>query len=128
MKKIITPISTIIETVAGQLAATFYEVGRGQGLTSKHKSARAYAKANFEKFIPKAVEYCIEMLKPTSNVTEEARMEIYKALMERHNDPELCSTMPNIDVKKLIALIDMHEKQKIITINTEKKTVLHKDI
>ncbi len=126
--KIVQPKHVLIEKIAVELAAVFYEAGRSTGLSSKHKNARSYARANFEKFIPKAVEYCLEMLKPHSNVTEEARMEIYEALMERHNDPELCEVLPNIDVNKLITLIDAEEKKKVITINTkppEKKTVLH---
>lgn len=125
MKKIVTPQSTLIETVAAQLAATWYEIGRGQGLTSKYKNARAYAKANLEKFIPKAVEILLEMLKPTSNCTPEMREEIYEALMERHNDPELNAVMPNIDVKKVLELADLAEKKKVVNIQTESKTVLH---
>jgi hypothetical protein len=126
--KIITPQSTLIETVAAQLACTFYEVGRGQGLTSKYKTAKAFARANLNKFIPKAVEILLQMLKPDSNCTPEMREEIYEALMERHNDPELNKVMPNIDVKKLIEAIDQIEKRKVVTINTksEPKTILHK--
>lgn len=122
MKKIITPTSTLIETIAGQLAATWYEIGRGQGLTSKWPNARAYASANFEKFIPNAVECCLEMLKPTSNATPEMREEIYEALMERHNDPELNIVMPNIDVNKVIEALKVMERNKgPVVIDTVKK-------
>lgn len=126
--KIITPKQTIIEQTAASLAATFYEVGRGQGLTSKYKSARAYARANLNKFIPKATDLLMDMLKPTSNCTEEMRNMIYEAFMERVNDPGLCEIMPNIDVKKVIKQIEIAEKKKQIVINTkpaEPKTVLH---
>src|SRR6185369_6586839 len=117
--KLVTPNSTLIETVAVELAATWYEIGRGQGLKSKHKNARAYARANLEKFIPKAVEYCLEMLKPTSNATAEMRAVIYEALMERHDDAVLQTFMPNIDVKKVIALVDEAERKKgPVIINT----------
>ena len=116
MKKIIQPKHTLIEKIALQLAATWYETGRSQGLTSKHKSARKYAAANLEKFIPKAVEMCLKMLGPDSNATEEMKQEIYSALLERHNDPELNQYLPNVDVKKAIELSEMIEKKKVINI------------
>lgn len=116
MKKIIQPKHTLIEKIAGELAAVWYETGRSQGLTSKHKNARAYAKANLEKFIPKAVECCLKMLEPDSNATEDMKREIYEALMERHNDEELNQYLPNIDVKKAIELSDQMEKKKVINI------------
>lgn len=124
--KIVQAKHVLIEQIALQLAATFYEVGRGQGLTSKYKNAKAYAKANLEKFIPKSVEYCLEMLKEHSNATPEMKEAIYDALMERHNDPELNTYRPNFDVKAIIAQIDAIEKRKQIVINTEPKTVIHK--
>ena|SRR5882672_4154577 len=125
--KILEPSSVLIETVALQLAATWYSVGRSQGLTSKYKNERTYAKANLEKFVPKAIEHLITML--GSNIVSVDQKElIYAALMERHNDSELCSVLPNVDVNKLIQLMDIKEKQKVIEINTkqEPKTVLHK--
>lgn len=112
MKKVLTPTSTLIETIAGQLAATWYEVGRGQGLTSKHKTARAYAAANLEKFIPKAVELCLEMLGPNSTSTPEMKEEIWEALQERLNDPELLLYRPNVDVKKVIEQLEIMERKK----------------
>lgn len=123
--KIIQPKHVLIETIARELAATFYEVGRGQGLTSKYKNAKAYAHANLEKFIPKAVETCIQMLGPNSTLPKEAKEEVYEALMERHNDPDLQTIMPNIDVVKFIEAAGLKEKQKVETINTEPQTVLH---
>ncbi|MEK6883499.1 MAG: hypothetical protein AABY22_27980 [Nanoarchaeota archaeon] len=119
-KKIITPRSVLIEKVASSLAASWFEVGKSQGLTSKHKTAKAYAAANLEKFIPKAVDTLLEMLKPTSNCTAEMREEIYCALLERHNDPELQSVLPNIDVNKVIELANLKERSKIVEINMDK--------
>lgn len=116
MKKIVTPTHTLIEKTALELAATWYEIGRSQGLTSKHKNARKYAKANLEKFIPNAIEILLQMLVPNSNATEAMKAEIYEALMERHNDPELCAVLPNIDVKKALELSDQMEKRKVINI------------
>lgn len=125
MPKIVTPRSVLIEKVALELAAVFYEIGRGQGLTSKWPNARQYAKANFEKFIPKATDLLLDMLSATSNVTHEMRQEIYEAMMERHDDPELNAVLPNINVKKLLQIIDEKEHNKVLTINTEPKTILH---
>ena len=43
-----SPKHTLIEGIAMNLAAEYYEVGRMQGLTSKYKTHKAYAVANFE--------------------------------------------------------------------------------
>jgi hypothetical protein len=107
MNKVLKPRSVLIEKVAGELAATFYEIGRSQGLTSKHKNARAYARANLEKFIPKAIEHLIECLGPKSTLPVEAKEEIYNELMERVNDPANVTSgeianLPDIDIKKLL--------------------------
>lgn len=127
MPKIIQNKHVLIETVAAELAATFYEVGRGQGLKSKWPNARAYARANLEKFIPKATDILISMLGPNSNVSAEMREEIYDALMERHNDPELLKVMPNIDVKRLIELAEMAERKKTpLEIKTKDNVLLNK--
>lgn len=110
--KIVTPTHNLIEKVAIELAATWYEIGRGQGLTSKHKTAKAYAAANLEKFIPKAVEHLLDMLGANSNATPEMKEEIYEALQERLNDPGLCEIMPNVDVNKAIELAKQMERKK----------------
>lgn len=83
-----TPSSNLIEKTAGQLAAVWFEIGRGQGMTSKWNSPRAYAKANLEQFIPKALKILIEMLGNPST-PEIMKKEIYDAIMERNNDPDL---------------------------------------
>lgn len=101
------PKHFLLFEVAGELAATFYEVGRSQGLTSKYPNARLYAKNNLEKFVPKAIEYFITMLNnPT--FPDIAKKEIYDALMEAHNDPVLKTNqeLPDIDVKKILSFID----------------------
>lgn len=115
------PKSSLIEKTASALATEFYEIGRSQGLTSKYKNHRAYARANLEKFIPKAIEYLITMLGNPS-FPELAKAEIYEALMERHNDPKFKTDeenkLPDLDVKKLMASMDEYNKNKII-INTK---------
>lgn len=84
----LNPKSVIIEKTALEFAAQMYEIGRAQGMTSKHKNARAYARANLEKFIPKAVEILIDML-GKDNVSEHEKQEIFTAIQERVNDKEL---------------------------------------
>ena len=100
------PRHVIIEQIAVNIAATWYEIGCGQGMTSKHKSAKAYAKANLEKFLPKAIDTAIEMLGPNSTLPPSAKELIYEALMERHDDPTLNKYMPNVDLKRAYELAD----------------------
>jgi hypothetical protein len=78
----------IIEKTALELAATWYEIGRGQGMTSKWPNARAYARANLEQFIPKALEILTDML-GRNDLSQHMRDEIYDAIMERNNEPTL---------------------------------------
>ena len=100
------PKHDLIELTAARFAGEFYNIGRSQGMTSKYKSDVAYAKAMFEKFIPAAVEHLTTLLgMPTIN--DHMKNEIYEALMERVNDPELqalhkIETLPDIDIKKLL--------------------------
>lgn len=108
------PSSILIETVALNLATTFYEVGRGQGLTSKHKTHKAYAKANLHKFIPKAVEYCLDMLH-NPHTSAESKQLIFEALQERVNDNTI--VLPDIDIKTILP----KQEPKPVIINTEKK-------
>ena len=93
-KLLFKPKHNLIEKVAGQLAATWYEIGRGQGMTSKYKNARLYARANIEKFIPKALEHLIDMLGNPST-PEIMKKEIYDAIMERKNDPDVAILTEN---------------------------------
>jgi hypothetical protein len=124
----VKPTNVLIEQTALNLAAVFYEACRRSGLTSKHKNARAFAKANLEKFIPKAVDLLLDILGKT-DPPEIMKADIHEALTERVNDPELNQYMPKTDVT---AFIDKHvknEQQKVLIIETAKKqatTVLHK--
>lgn len=94
VNKLIKPESILIEQTALQLAAVYYEAGRSSGLTSKHKDARAFARANVTTFIPKAVELLMEMISKDSTPKEQ-KDAIYDALLERANDEELS----NIGIK-----------------------------
>ncbi len=110
-KKIITPANPLIYKVAAEMAGVFYDAGRSSGLHSKHKTAEAFAKANIEKFLPKAVETLIFMLKPDSNCSDFMRSEIYDALMDPVNDPDLMQTKPATDamVDDAIAAYDKNK-------------------
>ena len=112
------PAHTVIERTALELAATWYEIGRGQGLTSKWKDPKSYARANFTKFIPKAVELLISML-GRSDIHDLMKSEIYESLLERHNDPELCEAMPNIPNIDISKLLPKHDRIPDV------RTVLH---
>jgi len=94
MKKIVAPESEIIEQTALELACVFFEAGRSSGLTSKHKDARAYAKANLEVFLPKAIEYLVSML-GNPQFDPKAKELIYKAIMERTNDESMRTLFPS---------------------------------
>lgn len=82
------PKSNLIEKTALEFACTFYEAARSSGLTSKYKDAREYGRANFEKFIPKAVEILMDML-GKKHISTVMKDEIHFALLERVNNPEL---------------------------------------
>ncbi len=104
-KKILAPSSILIEQVAGAMAATFYEVGRSQGLKSKWKNPKAYALNNLEKFIPRAVDHLLDILGNPSTPNEQKEI-IYDALSERMNNGNITSTdikgLPALDIKKLL--------------------------
>ena len=106
MKKVSSPSSVLIEVTAGNLAATWYEIGRSQGMTSKYKTTKAYVNANVEKFIPKALDLLLDMLDNPSTPADQKEI-IYDAISERVNDPNnITSTdikgLPDLDIKKLL--------------------------
>lgn len=119
MTKIIQPLDPLIYKVAGEMAAVMYEAGRSSGMTSKHKNARAYAKANLEKFVPLAIKHLIELLKPTSNCTEYMRQQIHAALTNPINDPDLMEKKVDTDLNNEILKLSNRKFEK------NKITVLH---
>lgn len=92
--QMLSPKHTIIENIAANMAAEYYEMGRSAGMKSKHKNARSYAKEYFEHYIPNAVEVCLNMLADPS-YSDDIKRPIYEAIMERTNDPMLNSILPN---------------------------------
>ena len=87
-RKLIQPESILIEKTALDLACVFYEAGRSSGLTSKHKDARAFARANVTTFIPKAVDLLMDIMGNPST-SKEMKDAIYDAMLERTNNVEL---------------------------------------
>lgn len=127
-KKLVKPINPLIYKTAAEMAGVFYDAGRSSGLHSKHKTAESFAKANIEKFIPKAIQTLLTMLKPNSGITEHMRSTIYEALMDPVNDPNLMKAKVNPDLN-LTLFEDQRkfDKLKILTPIETKKTILHKD-
>lgn len=124
MKKIVSPSSILIEKTALHCAQTFYEVGRQQGLKSKHKTGRHFAAANMEKFVPHAVDALMKQLCDPNTPTEQRDM-IFEAFQERMNDPEANAlaqssashSLPDIDIAKLIPV------QELPNVITDKRAV-----
>lgn len=116
---LLTPRSTLIEKTALEFAAVWYDVGRSQGLKSKHKTARHFAAHNFIKFIPRAIEHLIDILNNPHSAPE-MKQEIYSALMERIHDVDnnalFDNRLPNVDLTKVI---DCKPEPSII-VNTKK--------
>jgi len=113
--KLIRPRDILIEKVAGQLAATWFEAAQNtpgmDTLRKKYRNdPRRYARMNLEKFIKPAVESLIECLK-SPRLSLEAKEEIYNALIDRINDPENLTSddiikngglLPKIDIKPVL--------------------------
>ena len=87
-KKMINPVSVLIEQTAADCAAEYFEIGLSQGLKSKHKSHKAFVHAHIERFIPIAVDLLTSML-GMPHVSDDQKVLIHEALIERANDPDL---------------------------------------
>lgn len=116
-RHILGPRHTVIEKTASELAAVFYEAARSSGLKSQFKTPRAFARAKFITFIPKAVELLTSML-GRSDIHDLMKQEIFEALSERINDPEVSQVFPNYDVEKIFAAMPKTSPPPII-INTK---------
>src|SRR5580692_3165395 len=93
---ILSPRHTVIERTAAEMACVFYEAARSSGLKSKFKNPRSWARAHFERFIPRAVQILTGML-GRSDIPELMKQEIFEALQERINDPQVNAVLPNND-------------------------------
>lgn len=129
MRKLQDPSSVLIEVTAGNLAATFYEVGRSQGLPSKHKTTKSYVNAYVEKFIPRAIDLLLDILH-NPFTSEEQKSLIYDALSERVNDPaNVTSTdirgLPPLDVMKVLNYSQAAPPSQQLKKVREKPTVIN---
>lgn len=111
------PKYTVLERVAGELAGCFYEAGRSSGLSSDYKDARSFARAKFLTFLPKAIELCLSMLN-RSDIHDLMKQEIFQALSERMNDPEINNVLPNYDAMEMMKLLPKSEPRPVIMNST----------
>lgn len=81
------PHSVIIEQTALEFACVFYDAARSSGAKST-KGQKQWARDNFTKFIPHAVQHLTAML-GQPNVADHLKQQIHEALTERINDPEM---------------------------------------
>lgn len=90
------PSDGMIEKIAGEMAAVWFEAALSSGLkdTKYKKNPRKFAQANLEKFIPFAIKSCMDML-ANSNTPHDQKMMIYEQIMKRANDPEARATFPS---------------------------------
>lgn len=113
------PRSMVIERTAAQMACVFYEAGMNMGATSKYKNAKQFARANLERFIPKAIEHLLEILN-RPDINTHMKDEIYTAIMERVHDGQtnvmVDNKLPDIDITKYLD----HKPEAPIIINTTK--------
>lgn len=109
---------TVIEQTAAQLAAVFYEAGRSSGLTSDYKDARSFARAKFIIFIPRAIEILLSMLN-RSDIHDLQKQEIFLALQERMNDPDVNQVLPNYNAMEIMKFLPKSEPKPVI-INTSR--------
>ena len=111
----------LIEKTAAQYAAIFWEACRSSGMKQgRHKTARAYARANLEKFIPLAVQNLIDIMGRENTPVEQKEL-IYQALQERTNDQQLgewgkIASLPEFE--QTVLYKPDNEKPKPVIINT----------
>lgn len=135
MIKIADPSTFIVEQTAGKFAAEFFEAARNSDLKvimlqgkkinlMKYKNnPRAFARVHLEKFIPAAVHALTEILSRETTPPDQREI-IYKAIMERVNDPDLdmmaktAGDMPEFENSVLYKHDDA--KPKPVIINTPK--------
>lgn len=79
----VAPAASIIEATAIEMCAAYYDVAMQQGLPTSYKSQRKYVKANWEKFVPKALDALLQIL--GGDYSDEMKKPIYAAVIERAN-------------------------------------------
>jgi len=131
--KIIDPSNVIIEKTAGEFAGVWYDAARSsdmrivklQGKTInllKYKTTRDFARRHLEAFIPAAVHALTDIMSRDSTPVEQKDM-IYRALMERVNDPDIdmmaktAGTLPEFE--QTVLYKDDTAKPKPIVLNSK---------
>ena len=119
------PRFTIFEKIAGELAGVFYEDCRSQGMKSEFKSAKAFARAKFLTFLPKAIELCLGMLE-RPDIHENMKQEILAAYLERANEPYLDAIDPHtMNMKALEKMLPKGNKNDLPVIFNSTKITSH---
>ena len=119
------PRYTLFEKVAGELAGTFFEDCRSQGMTSEFKSAKAFARAKFLTFLPKAIELCLGMLE-RPDIHDEMKQTILAAYLERANEPYLDAIDPHtMNMKALEKMLPKGDKRDLPVIFNSSKITSH---
>lgn len=131
--KIVDPSNVIIEKTAGEFAGVWYDAARSsdmkivklQGKTInllKYKTTRDFARRHLEAFIPAAVHALTEIMSRPNTPVEQKDM-IYRALMERVNDPDIdmmaktAGTLPEFE--QTVLYKDDTLKPKPIVLNSK---------
>lgn len=129
------PINPLIFQVAADLSAQWFEIAlssgmpRGKYVGRGDKPIKMFVADHLEKFIPLAISYLLEMLKPTSNIKSEIlKNEIFAALTDPLNDPELMlmgkkPSIKNETDQMILDAIRKFDKNKIGNISTQ--SILH---
>jgi hypothetical protein len=116
---------TLFERVAGELAGTFYESCRSEGMPSEFKSAKAFARAKFLTFLPKAIELCLDMLH-RPDIHQEMKDTILQAYLERANEPYLDAIDPHrMNMKAIEKMLPKGNKNDLPVIFNSTKITSH---
>ena len=110
------PKYSLFERVAGELAGVFYDAARSSDMQSQYKSAKAFARAKFTTFLPKAIELCLSMLH-RDDINQTMKDEIFNAYLERANDPYLKEIDPHdMNMRAIEKLLPKGKKEDDIAI------------
>ena len=119
------PRYTLFEKISGELAGCFFESCRSQGMKSEFKSAKAFARAKFLTFLPKAIELCLDMLS-RPDIHENMKAEITAAYLERANEPYLDAIDPHtMNMKALEKMLPKGNKNDLPVIFNSTKITSH---
>lgn len=126
--KIVKPLNPLIWNTAADFAAVWFDAAlssglpRGKYVGRGDKPIKMFVKDHIEKFVPITIRILLDMLKKNSNCTEHMKAEIYQALIDPINDPDLMDRGKSKSKAEhdevLIRAIRGFEKNKIAPVNT----------